>query len=132
MRMTSAVCTITDSSFEPGCGVLVNSLLQNGFRGKIVIGLIGKGHRLPGLIRKTKCDNAVFEFVELSGHGNPHRYKPDMLLHCFKDADISSAFFFDSDIICTKDWGFYQDWICSGIAVCSDINHLWMPPNHPV
>jgi hypothetical protein len=123
---------MTDSSFEPGCGTLINSLYQNGYRGKIIIGLISNGHLLPKLIKAQSPPGLVFEFVNLRTQANVNYHKPSLLLHAFDDGTVTKAFFFDSDIICTKEWSHFLNWVDSGIAVCSDINHLWMPPSHPV
>jgi lipopolysaccharide biosynthesis glycosyltransferase len=130
--MTTIICTMTDCTFEPGCAALLNSLYQNGYRGQIIVGKLGSGHQLPRLIERTSLPGLSIQFVSLPDRENVNFHKPSLLLRCFQDPSVSSAFFFDSDIVCTTDWRHYKEWLFSGIAVCSDINNLWMPSDHPM
>lgn len=130
--MTTAICTMTDRTFEPGCAALLNSLYQNGYRGKVIVGKLGSGHRLPRLLESTIFPGLDVQFLALADQPNVNYHKPGLLLHCFQDPSVSTAFFFDSDIVCTTDWRYYEDWVLGGLAVCSDINNLWMPPGHPM
>ena len=125
------ICTIADRSFEPGCATLLNSLIAGGFRGKVVVGKIGKGHQLPEILAGNPLNGIEVNFVALPDKPNVNAHKPYMISHCFDDKVVDSVFFFDSDVVCCKEWRHFEEWVNSGIAVCSDVNFLWMPPNHP-
>lgn len=127
----SIVCTLSDATFEPGCAALINSLYANGFRGKVVVGLVGSGHKLPSSIRSAPLDGINVEFLNLPHRSNVNALKPLMLSHCMHQLSAQATFFFDSDIICCGSWAEFEHWADNGIAVCSDVNFLWMPENHP-
>lgn len=129
--MISSVCTIADKTFEPGCVALINSLYRCGFRGDVVIGAVGSGHRLPALIEGCPVDGVTLTFIELPAVSNVNFYKASLILKVFEISNVDQVFFFDADIVCREDWREYESWVSSGVAVCSDVNHLWMPPNHP-
>lgn len=126
-----AICTITDHSFERGCAALINSLVHHGFRGRFVIGLAGGGHTLPERLGAGNAYGLDVSFVQLPDRSNVNFHKPHIVSHCFRDLSIESVFFFDSDIVCCRDWRHFEEWLANGISVCSDVNYLWMPSNHP-
>lgn len=129
--MTAAVCTLTDATFEPGCAALLSSLHDCGFRGRVVVGLVGTGHVLPARVAEAPPTGLDIAFLSLPDRPNVNAHKPFLLGHCLQDPAVDAAFFFDADIVCCKVWRHFEDWVANGIAVCSDVNFLWMPPNHP-
>ena len=56
--MNSLVCTLYEGDYEVGVGALINSLVNNNFTGKIVVG--HKGNLPTWLSSVTRADNSYF------------------------------------------------------------------------
>lgn len=138
--MLSAVCTLFEKDYHFGLAALANSLHHHGYRGTIFAGFRGS---LPAWASPTTQDGKVVEFqaaegltirfvpVETAAHLT--NYKPDFLLsvwqqHC---PDAEALFYFDPDITVKCRWGFFEEWVDAGVAICADLNPS-MPPSHPI
>ena len=134
-----AVTTLFEGHYHYGAGALVNSLYRHGYRGTIWAGLRGplppwaraavetpEGHRF------RVAEGCDVLFVPLATDTHFTHYKADFLLHVL-DADpaLAGAFYFDPDIVVRGRWGFFEEWVGEGIALCEDVTYPAMPNSHP-
>lgn len=142
--MQSIACTLFEKSYHYGVGALVNSLYQAGFRGNIYAGYVGQ--LPPWATRATSnyeqpwknckslrvAENLTLHFLPLETDYHLTNYKPDFMLQLWASLgqDAKSIFYFDPDIVVTRPWKMFEEWINSGVALCEDINSP-LPQHHP-
>lgn len=134
--MTIAVCTLFEKDYHHGVAALANSLVRNGFDGRIYAGYRGP---LPewaraarqtsvGALRKahvlevTPTCSLVFVPLETPAHFT--NIKPDFMLQLFADEalEIDYLFYLDPDICLVRKWQYLADWSTCGVALCEDVN----------
>jgi hypothetical protein len=61
-------------------------------------------------------------------------YKPDFLTQLFAHhcPNADGVFYFDTDIVLARPWGFFESWLAHGIALCEDLPHCHFSSDHPV
>ncbi len=123
--MAAIVCTLFEGNYVKGCGVLLNSLYRNGFRGRTIVGYRGA---LPAWIITDKAGvmewatglDVEFRYLHTAAHFT--NYKAEFMLQLFEDAAIDAVFYMDPDIVVTQPWSYFEQWVQAGVAVCEDIN----------
>lgn len=128
-----AVCTITSKSFHRGTGALLNSLAESGYTGTILVGYTDElpswtSHAHDALTRI----NINIEWAQIDTNILPHYQKVEIISRTIDETPQENIFYIDSDIIVKKAWDFFEDWVKNGIALCSDINFIYMTESHPM
>lgn len=142
--MNSVICTLFEGHYHFGLAALTNSLITSKFKGSIYAGYKGN---LPVWAKNAKpvvvsgFDRAVklvlegdveIIFIPLKTSYHLTNYKPDFMLQLLAGpcSQANSIFYFDPDIIINRDWGYFQEWVLAGVALCEDINSP-LPKLHP-
>jgi hypothetical protein len=135
--MSSIVCTLYEGHYQIGVGALINSLVNQNFNGKIIVGYRGS---LPDWLSQVESNsNGYFItktveliFQPLETHYHLTYYKPFFILDLFeKYSEINTVFYFDPDICNKCNWSFYERWVNLGLAVCLDNCYAILPSQHP-
>lgn len=142
VQAVSTVCTLFEGTYHCGVGVLVNSLVRNGFCGRIVAGYRGE---LPPWCSQLRSgadsaaksfiinENCDLVFVPVQTDVHLTNYKPRFLLDLCESyiSRDDSIFYFDPDIVVRCRWSFFEEWARGGVALCEDVN--WrMANDHPI
>ena len=134
--MNSAICTLYEGHYHHGVAALANSLFKNGFRGSIYVGYRGALPPWAGAAydnvalgwanAKTyeAAEGLLLHFLPLITDYHLTNYKPDFMLQLWEGPakNAEAMFYFDPDIVQVAPWGFMENWVKCGIAVCEDIN----------
>jgi hypothetical protein len=133
------VCTLFEGHYHLGFAVLVNSLLQAGFKGLIWAGYRGDLPPWINQLRKAGPDRfelengATLQFEKLSVTAHFTNYKPNFMLHLIRDGIAKDLLWYiDPDITVRCSWAFFERWAGFGIALCSEIINGAMPERHPL
>ena len=137
--VTAAVCTLAEGHYFCGVAALVNSLVRGGFAGEVVIGYRGP---LPGWVAGLPPDatgalrlvtaEVSLRLIETRGAWHlanlKARFLHDLLVtHC---PDVDAVFYFDPDIVVTRDWSILAGWTQHGVVMVLDVYNDAMPPDH--
>lgn len=131
--MKSAVCTLFEGTYHLGVAALVNSLHAHGFRGTVWAGYRGALPPWAGGAREYAVgDGLVVRFVPLTTDTHFTNYKAAFALEVMEQHDpaAESIFYFDPDAFVAGRWGFFEEWVECGVALCEDVNSP-MPESHP-
>jgi hypothetical protein len=134
--MAAVICTLFEGNYHYGVAALVNSLYKQGFTGDFYIGYRGElppwtGNFRDGEIKDNFVnksldikENLRLNFVSLKTDYHLANYKPDFMLDLLRGPakEATSIFYFDPDIIVTREWRVFENWIIHGVAVCEDVN----------
>ena len=132
------ICTLFEKDFHYGVAVLVNSLVQAGFRGLIWAGYRGEipawteaQPRLSNGLLDLGGATLGLEKIEIGKHFG--QFKPDFMesLIC-RGIARSRLWYFDPDITVRASWSFFERWLEFGVALCQEITMGTMPSNHPL
>jgi len=140
------VCTLFEGHYHYGVAGLINSLQKYGFKGAIYVGYRGE---LPGWAASASNSNSVewagaksmlianelhIHFLPVSTKWHLVNYKPDFILELIKGPSKKSdgIAYFDPDIVITKKWEYYDNWISHGVALVHESVSNDMPPSHPL
>ena len=138
--MKAVVCTLFEGHYHYGVAVLVNSLYAHGFRGTIWIGYrgdlppwAGGARETDGVAEMKVGEGVTLRFVRLATKDHLTNYKATFMLEVMeRHAPAAEAvFYFDPDIVVAGRWGFYEEWIECGVALCEDVNSP-KPETHPI
>lgn len=122
--------------------MLVNSLVRNGMRGRIIAGYRGPLPPWCSQLRahgakSDKCflvtDNCELVFVSIDPNVHLTNYKAHFVIDLLDRGYIGTndLFYFDPDIVVRCRWSFFKEWVRGGVALCEDVN--WrMPNDHPI
>jgi hypothetical protein len=133
--MNAAICTLFEGHYHYGVASLSNSLYNQGFRGIIYVGYRGSlpNWALQGKIETigkwkdaitlTPIEGIQLCFLLLDTDYSLTNYKPDFMLDIWEGPakDSEAIFYFDPDIVISRSWGCFEEWVQCGISVCEDI-----------
>jgi len=134
------VCTLWENDFHKGVGTLVNSLTRVGFNGKVWAGYRGDlplwvGKKVSDGERHTISATQGIEviFVRLTTTVHFSQYKAQWMMRVFSelDPDAAGIYYFDPDMLILGEWGFFEQWIQYGLALCEDGSYP-LNPTHPL
>lgn len=143
--MELAVCTLYEKTFHLGVAGLINSLDHQGFKGTMYVGY--RGELPPWASKAQSCevswvnaskmqvsDKVTIIFLPVTIDYHLTNYKPFFMKRLLDEVCISvdGLCYFDPDIVLTRKWEAYEDWVGSGIAMVHEIISNDMPPSHPV
>jgi hypothetical protein len=133
--MVTAVCTLFEGDYHCGVASLFNSLIRNGYRGRVFAGY--RGAR-PDWSRPAKpavvgslneawilevLDGCEVVLVPLDTDMHFANFKPDFMLSLLdQQPSIDYLFYLDPDICLVRDWQFVEEWASCGVALCEDVN----------
>jgi hypothetical protein len=133
--MNTTICTLFEGDYHHGLCALTNSLLKQGFEGRIVAGFRGElpqwaaGARTAAFgawpdARELSVGRCSLWLLPMRTEAHFTNIKPDFMLALLRDArlGIESLLYLDPDICVTKNWRWFQDWLRCGIALCEDVN----------
>lgn len=142
--MTSVVCTLFENHYHHGVATLVNSLYEQGYKGDIYAGYQGKlpdwsapavedsTLAWPGSSSLRLTTDLSLHFLPLDTSYHLTNYKPDFMLRLWDGpaSEVEAMFYFDPDIVVTKPWQLFEDWVEFGVALCEDVNSP-LAKHHP-
>jgi hypothetical protein len=134
--------TLFEGDYHYGLGVLVNSLVRNGMRGRVIAGYRGPLPPWCSQLRRLEnnpetayrvTDDCELTFLPVDTNAHLTNYKPRFVLELLKRHRFESenVFYFDPDIVVCCRWTFFEEWVRGGVALCEDVN--WrMSSDHPI
>lgn len=131
---STGVCLLFEGRYAEGATALLNSLYAAGFRGDVFCGFRGA---VPAwLDAGAVAEPAEGLRVHRMSIGNSRplvMQKARFVLEVWEGPgrECESLAYFDADILVMARWGFFEDWIRAGLAVCADVN-AEMPAGHPL
>lgn len=134
--MKTHVCTLFEGDYHYGVASLFNSLYHKGFRGDFFAGYKGElpfwaNGAKPNPLLNWKAATTLevtqhlhLHFLPLETDYHLTNFKPDFLLKLLAGParNCDSIFYFDPDIVITRQWSFFEEWVQVGITLCEDIN----------
>lgn len=144
--MRTAVCTLYEGNYHFGVGALINSLIQNQFKGDIFVGYRGElppwfrhyeniNHDIWGEVAVMQLlDKTMIYFVKPDTSLHFTNFKPQFLLDLSKNlcSHYDAIAYFDPDIVVCRNWEYFEDWMQHGVAVVHDVVMEDMPSTHPL
>ena len=143
--MISSICTLFEGHYHHGVAALTNSLYSQGYRGVIYAGYRGELPpwsseatenqiiHWPGARTLSVAQGLQVHFLRLDTDYHLTNYKPDFMLRLWQGlaAGSDAMFYFDPDIVVTKPWLLFEEWVGCGVALCEDVNSP-VAMHHPV
>ena len=133
--MTIAICTLFEKDYHHGVAALVNSLVRNGFAGRVYAGYRGplpdwaKAAQpevvgaWPGARSLDVAAGCSLVFLPLDTPAHFTNIKPDFMLQLLAGVPaIDYLFYLDPDICLVQKWRYLADWATCGVALCEDVN----------
>lgn len=129
--MALTVCTLAEGDLHVGVGVLLNSLMAAGYRGRLWVG--NRGERPAWAAGATAAADGSWRWsvpggaIDVMGVrlATPHHFthhKPWWMQQVLAmDPGASGVVYADPDIVVKTDWDFVEDWVAGGLAVVTDI-----------
>jgi hypothetical protein len=135
----AVVCTLFDGDYHLGAAALINSLVQNGFQGRVAAGYRGAP---PPWISQLKSavhegvrevsPGVGVEFIQVDTSMPLTNFKPQFMQRVLREhPECKYVWYFDPDIVICRRWDFYLDWVRRGVCLCEDVNAM-LPENHPM
>jgi hypothetical protein len=127
------VVTLVEGDFLYGACALFNSLVNNGFSDKFVIGYRDKrGMPTRALEAISRAVEDRIDWKQLDTPMHFGNYKPRFMQSVFdRYPEAEKVTYMDPDIVCLAPFKWIDSWSHSGPAVCADVNWL-MPADHPI
>lgn len=133
------VCTLFEGHYHLGLAVLLNSMINAGFKGLVWAGYRGD---LPPWVTQLSAvgedqfelpNGALLKFEKLDASVHFTNYKPDVMLKLIREGVARrSIWYIDPDITVRCGWDFFEQWASHGIAVCTEKINGLMPERHPL
>lgn len=134
--MTTAICTLFENDYHHGVATLFNSLVRNGYRGRLYAGYRGPRPAWSASGKQAAvgtwsdawildvADGCEIVFLPLVTDAHFTNIKPDFMLSLFAQAALGVDYllYLDPDICVTRDWRYLDDWTACGVALCEDVN----------
>ncbi|WP_423149081.1 hypothetical protein [Rubrolithibacter danxiaensis] len=135
----SIAFTLFEGDYEYGVGVWINSLIDNAFVGRIVVGY---RNALPFWINQLEKNEDNYysikrfseiqlEFRRIDFNHHLRYYKPFLFEELLEEYPDANIYYFDPDITVIGDWQFFEEWIEYGVCLCLDDCYSIMPFSHP-
>jgi len=133
------VLTLVDNDYYPGLAALINSLIAQGFSGRVVVGataafpqwLTASLEPIDQSQDEYRVGGIVLQRVSMETEQHVVHCKPGWIAAMVQRFnDCERIFFIDADITVNTNWTFFEDWADEGVALCSDVNYL-MPATDP-
>lgn len=132
------VCSLYEGDYHLGLAVLINSIVNGGFKGLFWIGY--RGQLPPWLSQLSRREDGLykvgeallgFELLESDVHFT--HFKPEFMNRIF-DHGIAGKYlwYFDPDITIRCNWEFYERWVKHGVCLCQEITMGVMASDHPI
>ena len=130
------ICTICERDYAYGLGALLNSIINSGFKGKIIVGIRDElpfwtNQLVPNGENSYYLDHIEIEFVKCEWEDHLSYYKPFLIKNIYERYNDSKIFYFDPDITIIADWNFYRDWSDCGVPLCVDQSYTLLGYLHP-
>jgi len=131
------ITTLYEKHYDYGVAALVNSIVESGFEGAIVVGYKGElPFWIDQLERNEGCykvsDRISLLFIKVDSDMHLGYYKPYFLWECLSQFELcEKIYYFDPDIVLTGPWSFYSEWVESGISLCIDVSFPFIHHRHP-
>lgn len=125
------IVTLAERSYLLGVAALYNSLISNGFNGRLVVGFENSEYfpKLPYLHLQAEGNKVVW--MKLNTKMHFANYKPTLMLDVLREfGDCEKVTYIDPDIVLHAPFSWLNSWCDGGPVVCSDVN-WWMPADHP-
>lgn len=127
-----AACTVGEGDYHYGTGAVANSLHASGFRGCLYIGYRGDlPHWAHGQDVLALPEGMSVTFVRLDESLNPNFQKAGFMLEILEGhPEHRGVGYFDSDVVVTASWDFFEQWSEYGVGLCMDMVPF-VPERHP-
>ena len=133
------VCTLAEGHYFYGVAALVNSLVQAGFEGAVVVGFRGeRPNWLETFAHEATSDtyavtpSVQLRLVEVPGPWHLNNCKPhfieDVLFEKYPHSEL--VYYFDTDIVIEHPWSSFAEWARSGVVLVLDPANSYMSPHH--
>ena len=139
--MTAVIVTLFEGDYVLGVGSLVNSLVRNGFSGKVYAGYRGRLTLWAESTENGDDGSMVYQagavkvhFFPVAGGWHLTNLKPQIMLDVWEKWEpcADAMFYFDPDIVVTCRWSFFEEWVRCGVALCQEVTMAPMPDDHPI
>jgi hypothetical protein len=132
------ICTLFEGDYHFGVAVLINSIVQRGYRGLFWVGYRGQ---LPAwTVQLSRREDGLFhvgeallgfELIDTGRHFT--HFKPEFMNSIIERGIARKClWYFDPDITVRCSWSFYERWVQFGVCLCQEISMGTMPSNHPL
>jgi hypothetical protein len=121
-----------EGDYHYGTGALANSLHRSGFRGILYIGFRGELPRWAQARAELELPGGMrIAFIPVDPDLNPNFQKAGFMLRLLAEHPEHRAIaYFDSDVVVTAGWAFFEDWSTRGVGLCMDMVAS-VPEHHP-
>lgn len=135
-----AICTLWEKDYHKGLGVLVNSLIRAGYKGRIWAGYRGVLPAWVGTVGdqanvSTLCpaNGVELKLCPINTQVHFAQYKARWMREILevRDPGVKGIYYFDPDIMVLGKWAFFEQWLSYGVAVCEDQSYP-VNPTHPL
>lgn len=132
------VCTLYEGDYHIGVAVLINSIVQGGFRGLFWVGYRGA---LPPWIAQLpqredglyQVNDALLGFELLDSSVHFTHFKPEFMNRIIhRGIARKYLWYVDPDITIRCKWSFYERWARYGVCLCQEIIMGTMASDHPI
>lgn len=137
--VSQVVCTLADGHYFYGVAALVNSLVQAGFEGAVVVGFRGERPDWlqsfvydPVLDSYAVTPSVQLRLVEVQRPWHLNNCKPhfieEILFKKYPNSDL--VYYFDTDVVITHWWSSFATWARGGVVLVLDPADSYMSPHH--
>ena len=132
------ICTLYEGDFHLGVAVLINSIVNGGFRGLFWVG--NRGDLPPWTAQLTRREDGLFQigdallgFETIDSARHFGQFKPEFMSSVIgKGIARKHIWYIDPDITVRCGWEFFERWVRHGVCLCQEITMGIMASNHPL